>query len=58
MKKDQDALERRLWARMEKVKAEHAAKQAPERQIAKMTRKPVSTERAAVSQGWGCGAAE
>lgn len=49
MKKDQDALERRLWARMEKLKADHAAKQAPERQIAKITRKPVAAERVAVS---------
>lgn len=50
MKKDQDALERRLWARMEKIKAEHAAKQATERQVAKITRKPVPAEKTAVSR--------
>jgi hypothetical protein len=49
MKKDQDALERRLWARMEKLKAEQTAKQAPDRQIAKITRKPIPAEKVAVS---------
>jgi hypothetical protein len=33
MKSDQDALERRLWARMEKVKADHGRKTAPEREM-------------------------
>ncbi|GMK53743.1 hypothetical protein CspeluHIS016_0103290 [Cutaneotrichosporon spelunceum] len=47
MKKDQDALERRLWARMEKIKAEHKAREAPDLQIAKITRKPVPPEKVA-----------
>lgn len=42
-------LERRLWARMEKVKAERTARQAPDRQIAKITMKPVPPEKVAVS---------
>ncbi|BEI83184.1 hypothetical protein CcaverHIS002_0310520 [Cutaneotrichosporon cavernicola] len=47
MKKDQDTVERRLWARMEKIKADQTAKQAPDRQIAKITRKPVPPEKVA-----------
>ncbi|KAL1408527.1 hypothetical protein Q8F55_005339 [Vanrija albida] len=47
MKADQDALERRLWARMEKVKAEHAKKGAAEREVAKITRRPVPAEKLA-----------
>ncbi|KLT41183.1 hypothetical protein CC85DRAFT_276508 [Cutaneotrichosporon oleaginosum] len=47
MKKDQEALERRLWARMEKIKAEQMAKRAADNQIAKITRKPVPAEKVA-----------
>lgn len=59
MKADQDALERRLWARMEKVKADHGKKSAAEREVyvcgnkgtltprAKITRKPVSADKLA-----------
>ncbi|WOO77923.1 uncharacterized protein LOC62_01G001477 [Vanrija pseudolonga] len=47
MKADQDALERRLWARMEKVKADHGKKNAAEREVAKITRKPVSADKLA-----------
>ncbi|RSH87592.1 uncharacterized protein EHS24_000104 [Apiotrichum porosum] len=47
MKSDQDALERRLWARMEKIKADHGRKTAPEREIAKITRKTVPADKQA-----------
>lgn len=45
MKAEQDSLERRLWARMEKMKAEHEAKTKPEREVARMTRKPIPQEK-------------
>lgn len=44
MKSDQDALERRLWARMEKVKADCKAQHAADREIAKVLRKPIPPE--------------
>ncbi|TXT15880.1 hypothetical protein VHUM_00383 [Vanrija humicola] len=47
MKADQEALERRLWARMEKVKADHTKKSAAEREVARITRKPVPPEKLA-----------
>lgn len=62
MKSEQHALERRLWARMEKLKAEHAKRAAGEQQVcvesepdkrltysAKITRKAVPTRRVVVS---------
>lgn len=49
MKTEQDSLERRLWARMEKVKADHEAKTKPEREVARITRKPITQEKLNVS---------
>lgn len=45
MKGEQDSLERRLWARMEKIKADHEAKTKPEREVARITRKPITQEK-------------
>ncbi|KAL7422492.1 hypothetical protein Q5752_003140 [Cryptotrichosporon argae] len=42
MKAAQDALERRLWARLEKVRAEHAAGAKRDRELAKLTRQPLT----------------
>nr|XP_031863975.1 uncharacterized protein CI109_000619 [Kwoniella shandongensis]KAA5531047.1 hypothetical protein CI109_000619 [Kwoniella shandongensis] len=47
MKKDQDALERRLWAKGEKVKAEHERDIQAERDIAKIARRPIPPEKKA-----------
>ncbi|KAK8854631.1 hypothetical protein IAR55_003370 [Kwoniella newhampshirensis] len=47
MKKDQDALERRLWAKGEKVKAEHERGIQAERDIAKIARRPIPPEKKA-----------
>lgn len=49
MKTEQDSLERRLWARMEKIKADHEAKTKPEREVARITRKPITQEKQSVS---------
>lgn len=49
MKAEQDSLERRLWARMEKIKADHEAKTKPEREVARITRKPITQEKQNVS---------
>ncbi|WVW85424.1 hypothetical protein I302_107462 [Kwoniella bestiolae CBS 10118] len=45
MKKEQDALERRLWARSEKVKAEHERSIQAEKEIAKIARKVIPSEK-------------
>lgn len=49
LKTEQDSLERRLWARMEKIKADHEAKTKPEREVARITRKPITQEKQNVS---------
>ncbi|WWC71390.1 uncharacterized protein I206_105345 [Kwoniella pini CBS 10737] len=45
MKKEQDALERRLWAKREKIKAEHEKTIQAEKEIAKIARKVVPLEK-------------
>ncbi|WWC93405.1 hypothetical protein V866_000239 [Kwoniella sp. B9012] len=45
MKKEQDALERRLWAKSEKVKAEHERSIQAEKEIAKIARKAIPPEK-------------
>ncbi|WVO14506.1 hypothetical protein L204_102141 [Cryptococcus depauperatus] len=49
MKQDQDALERRLWAKGEKIKADHDKSVKAERDIAKIARQPITTEK---TQKW------
>ncbi|WWD02205.1 hypothetical protein V865_000243 [Kwoniella europaea PYCC6329] len=45
MKKEQDALERRLWAKSEKVKVEHERSIQAEKEIAKIARKAIPPEK-------------
>ncbi|OCF57624.1 hypothetical protein L486_05084 [Kwoniella mangroviensis CBS 10435] len=45
MKKEQDALERRLWAKSEKVKAEYERSIQAEKEIAKIARKAIPPEK-------------
>ncbi|WVR09454.1 hypothetical protein IAU60_006521 [Kwoniella sp. DSM 27419] len=45
MKKDQDTLERRLWAKGEKVKADHERGIQAEKEVAKIARRPISSEK-------------
>ncbi|WRT68585.1 uncharacterized protein IL334_005563 [Kwoniella shivajii] len=47
MKKEQDTLERRLWAKGEKVKAEHERSIQAEKEIAKIARKVIPPEKKA-----------
>ncbi|EAL19459.1 hypothetical protein CNBG4060 [Cryptococcus deneoformans B-3501A] len=45
MKQDQDALERRLWAKGEKVKADHERTVKAEKDIAKIARQSITSEK-------------
>ncbi|WWC63489.1 uncharacterized protein I303_106092 [Kwoniella dejecticola CBS 10117] len=45
LKKEQDALERRLWAKGEKIKAEHERSIQPEKEVAKIARKVIPPEK-------------
>ncbi|TYJ53977.1 hypothetical protein B9479_005383 [Cryptococcus floricola] len=45
MKQDQDSLERRLWAKQEKLKGDHERQTKAEREIAKIARKPIPPEK-------------
>ncbi|KAI9637616.1 uncharacterized protein MKK02DRAFT_43542 [Dioszegia hungarica] len=47
MKADQDALERRMWAKQEKIKADHERSILAEREISRIARKPISAEKRA-----------
>ncbi|WVF67494.1 hypothetical protein IAT40_002250 [Kwoniella sp. CBS 6097] len=47
MKKEQDSLERRLWAKGEKVKADHERSLQAEKEVAKIARKPINPEKKA-----------
>ena len=49
MKTEQDSLERRLWARMEKIKADHEAKTKLECDVARIMRKLITQEKQNVS---------
>ncbi|WVQ72058.1 hypothetical protein IAR50_001602 [Cryptococcus sp. DSM 104548] len=45
MKQDQDALERRLWAKQEKVKGDYERQTKAEKEIAKIARRPIPPEK-------------
>ncbi|WVQ95128.1 hypothetical protein IAU59_002222 [Kwoniella sp. CBS 9459] len=47
MKKEQDSLERKLWAKGEKVKADHERSIQAEKEVAKIARRPIDPDKKA-----------